>query len=352
MHAPTAHHVDFIGMARVYVVLLNWNGGRDTLACLESLLYQDYRELCVVVCDNASSDDSLLQLRAWLSGAVVVGLEDTPLGAQVPAPRPEAWAEYSRAEAERGGDPNRDPRWVLVPTGANLGFAGGCNVGIRYALARGDAAYVWLLNNDTVVAPDALSQLVAAMQRGQRVGIAGSTLRFYDDPLHVQALGGGTFSPPRAMTCHIGEGSAVAAIDVAAARRAEQDMVYVVGASMLVSRALLAEVGLMQEDYFLYFEELDWAERARRAVPPFTLAYAAGSMVFHKVGASAGTAVRSLFSLRHLTVNRLRFMKRFYPAWMPVARARLLWEAVKAALKGRAGEAGLLLRTAVSPVRT
>ena len=128
-------------------------------------------------------------------------------------------------------------------------------------------------------------------------------------------------------------------------------MVYVIGASMLVSRPFLQAVGLMQEDYFLYFEEIDWAERARRHAKPFRLGFASGSVVYHKVGASAGTHARSVLSVRYYTRNRLRFLKRFYPAHLGAARRWLFWEGVRALLRGRLTAAHISMRVAVSPVQ-
>lgn len=107
-------------------------------------------------------------------------------------------------------------------------------------------------------------------------------------------------------------------------------MNYVEGASMLVSRQFLTEVGLLCEDYFLYFEEADWAIRAKGR---FNLGYAARSIVYHKVGSSIGTSsnpakmsyTSDYFNIR----NRLLFTRRFYPAalptvWLVIAGALLL----------------------------
>lgn len=322
---------------RVYIVLLNWNGWKDTIACLESLSQLDYANARWVVCDNASTDESMAQLRGW-------GMAAADRGAL-------SMVEMNHDTALDGGDPNRDPMLALIQTGANLGFAGGCNVGAAYAMARGDAAYVWLLNNDTIVDAQALAALVARASEPDAPGIVGSTLCYLDAPERIQSLGGGTFNPVRAMTRHIADGEARRELSIAEARQIEATMHYVVGASMLVSRRFLDRVGLMQDDYFLYFEEIDWAERARRLDPTLTLGFAPRSIVFHKVGASAGTHARSLLSLRYLTANRLRFVKRFYRAYLPVARMSVLWEGSKALLKGRLGEARLVLRLALSPVK-
>lgn len=338
---------------RTYIVLLNWNGALDTIACLESVLRLQNVEFRTVVCDNGSTDDSITALRRWAVGEAPPDLAGNPIGLTESLPKPLRLVEYARGEAEGGGHPAEDDgaSVYLLHTGANLGFAGGCNVGIRFAMARGDADFVWLLNNDTMVDPQALAALVTRASRPDRPGIVGSLLCYFDAPDRIQSLGGGTYSPHRAMSRHIADGQLRQALTQAELEAAERDMVYVVGASMLVSRRFLDTVGVMQEDYFLYFEEMDWAERARRLDPTLGIAFAADSVVYHKVGASAGTQRRSMLSLRYLTVNRLRFVRRFYAANLPAARLSVAWEGLKALLKGRLDEARLMLGVALSPIK-
>src|SRR5690606_23809149 len=117
-----------------------------------------------------------------------------------------------------------------------------------YALARGDFDFVWLLNPDTVVRPDALRRMLEAMRRDPGMGACGCTVLYYGEPDTVQALGGARYNPWLALPRHIGLGRPAAApVDApgVAAR-----MTYVYGASMLVSRRFLEEVGLLNEEYF------------------------------------------------------------------------------------------------------
>lgn len=265
----------------VFIVVLNWNGWRDTDACLGSLAGLDYPSYRVVVVDNASTDGSEAQLRA------------------------------------------RHPHVTLLQSGANLGFAGGNNVGLRYALAEG-ANYVWLLNNDTLVEADALTQLVAKMQRDPGLGLCGSTLLYEAQRDRVQALGGARYNRWLGSVRHLGQHQPRAQpIDEGAV---EAQLDYLIGASLLASRAFLEQVGLLQDDYFLYFEELDWAARARGR---FRLGYAAKSVVYHKEGSSIGGTGRAkaaksytadLYALR----NRVRFTRRFYPYALPTVYLGLL----------------------------
>jgi len=335
-----------VDVPRVYVILLNWNGWRDTIECLESVLRLDYLAFQVVICDNQSEDGSLDRIKDWAAGATEAASQTPALASlsQPPIQKPITWVAYGRAAAEAGGAPEDAGKLVLVQNGGNIGFAAGNNVAIRYMMARGDGDFVWLLNNDTVVGPRALTHLVARATEPDRPGITGSTLRYYSVPDRVQALGGASFNAWRALGTQLGAGEKFLPVPALRAKAIEQCMSYVIGASMLVSRAFLADVGLMEEDYFLYFEELDWAERGRRVAGQrrYGLGYAPESFVYHKVGASIGSESRSLFVVRYLYVNQLRFMKRFYPRRLLLTRALLAMEALIAAKKRKWAEARLL----------
>lgn len=289
VHQGSDQHIN--DFQRVAVLLLNWNGWQDTIECLESVLQSTGVAFRIVVCDNGSQDNSLVKIAAWARAAA------------------KPFALYDRAQAEAGGLADESVPLVLIQTGANLGFAGGNNVGLRYCLAHGGFDYVWVLNNDTVVAPDALQQLVARMQPDPAIGMCGSKLVFYHQRDKVQAYGGSAFDARRGVVVPIGQfAPSNAACNVPAV---EAQTAYVVGASMLVSTPFLQTVGLMCEDYFLYFEEIDWAFRARGK---FKLAYADASVVWHKEGGSIGsssTAQASVTSTRYLYRNRVIFNWRF-----------------------------------------
>jgi GT2 family glycosyltransferase len=217
-----------------------------------------------------------------------------------------------QAESQRGG---WDAPLILIQTGGNLGFAGGNNVGLRLALHDPDCQFFWLLNNDSVVAPAALSAMVRVMQQRPEVGLCGSLNLFYHSPDKVQAQGGFHYRRWRRWTARVRLGPPM---NVAELPAVPPPMDYVHGASMLTSRSFLKTVGLMEESYFLYFEELDWALRARGR---FELGYAPESLVFHKEGASIGShrdrSKRSLISDQYLSRSRVLLSKRFFPWSLP-----------------------------------
>jgi hypothetical protein len=208
---------------------------------------------------------------------------------------------------------------TLIRAGGNLGFAGGCNVGIK-AAGLDDFAYFWFLNPDTVVERRALAELVARAAHSPTAGIIGSTLLFYDAPGTVFALAGGRLNLQNGHGSHVGQGTCASLL--VDAPRVERELTWVCGASMFVSRAFVREVGLMQEDYFLYYEEADWATRGARK---FRLGFAPKSVVFHKSGANS-SKIMPLFTAGFYYRNRLRFMGRFYPDRVAATRRRLFRE--------------------------
>ena len=294
---------------RVYIVILNWNGWRDTQECLESVLHLEGHDYAVVVCDNASSDGSMEHIVAWAEGCELA--PRTVFLPHEPVLKPVQYVRYNRTTAESG--PADSTLLALIDNGANLGFAGGCNVGIRYALSKPDCGYVWLLNNDCVVPTDALAKMVALCRQRPRVGICGSEVHYYDNPSMVQTFGG-RLNPWFCTTHSIACGAPADSL------RAEPATIdYVPGASMLVTREFLARVGPMSESYFLYFEEIDWAERARGI---FELAVCLGGLVYHRGAASIGSPTeggeRGIRSEYFLLRGRRIFAQRFYPIRLPL----------------------------------
>lgn len=269
-----------------FILILNYNGWRDTVECLESVQRLTYPNYRIVVIDNGSTDGSMDRIKDWAVGELTV---ESNFFTYDPSTKPVRWIEYDRATAEAGGLPELEAeietlpsnrRMVLIQTGANLGYAGGNNVGIRYALKRG-ADYVWLLNNDTVVDRDALTEMVGLVESNRKTGIVGSKLLYYDKPTIIQAAGGGRFNFWTGLARHYGW------LDPDDGRWDRPfSPHYVTGASMLVKRQCFEDVGLLDESFFLYGEEVDWQLRARKI--GWETMYCPTSVVYHKEGGTAG----------------------------------------------------------------
>ena len=244
---------------RVACVVVNWNGQRDTAACLETLRVEGYPALDVIVVDNGSTDGSLEAL---------------------PVAHP--WVQF-------------------VAAGANLGFPRGCNLGAAQAVAQG-AAFVWLLNNDTLVPPGTLRLLVEAAAARPDAGLVGSVLFYAEAPARVQAWGGGRVSLWSGYNRHFR-----APVMFAPRSRGHAD--YLTFASVLIRQECFEELGGLYEGAFMYFEDADFCVRAERA--GWGLTVAAETAILHREGASASP--RSPAVVRLVTAAGLHFLARHAP---------------------------------------
>jgi GT2 family glycosyltransferase len=319
----------------VVVVLVNWNRHLDTIECLESLFVGDYSNMMVVVCDNGSRDDSLGHIARWARGQVFAPEWRQRSPIEVPADRvcPLDYLLLTPEGLTSREVWNFPGRLFLIDAQRNLGFAGAANLGIAFALRNAATRFVWILNNDTIVAPNCLSRMVIRMHRGPTASMCGSRILFYDRPDLVQAFGGARFYSWIGESRMIGFGSnASHTVNIAAV---ERDLDHLLGASMLVSRPFLEEVGLMEDSYFLYYEEMDWVLRAKGRCK---IVYAHDALVYHKVGSSVGTSdnvvTGSALSAYFLTASRLRFTRRFYPMAFPTTVAFCVARAVWAYAHG------------------
>ncbi|MBT9489738.1 MAG: glycosyltransferase family 2 protein [Rubrivivax sp.] len=338
------------------VVLLNYCGVADTLACLDSLLASDEPFVRLVICDNASPDGSLARLRD--------GLADRAVSLAAAAERHglvglRHWAESKSSEV----NPHAAPidAWVLLfDNQANRGFAAGNNVGLRWLQSIEAVTHFWLLNNDTEVPPGTLAALRSAIAEDSGVDLWGGTVLYHHDPARVQALCGGALNRRTAETRHLGAftGSGDVPCDAASVARIESQADYVLGACMVVSRRWLARAGLMCEDYFLYYEELDWAMQGKNS--GLRLGYAPKVVVLHKEGATIGTSPGggSPLSVHNLVRSRVIFVRRHlgFSVW-PTVILGLVRQILKLMLRTKARLAlatmsgllaGLRARTEVS----
>ena len=330
-----------------YIILVNWNGWRDTVECLESLFRLDDENFRIIVCDNASSDNSLDQIKAWAQGRIAARAANSELGrfSSPPVKKPVVYCEIENASVGHD-EVSADARLILIHTGANLGFAGGSNVGMRFALKDPDCKFCWLLNTDTVVAADALAALRSTVRQNPDIGICGSLTLSYYSPKEVQALGGKSYNY---WTSRVRSLSSTSVDQLPGSQRSFD---FVNGASMFVSRRFLEIVGLMEESYFLYFEELDWAMRSKGQ---FRLGYAPDSIVYHKEGAQAGShsdrMKRSLLSERFLSKNRVLFTRRYLPWALPSVLATVVLAAGYRLLRGDPARAKVMLASMVEGLR-
>ncbi len=329
----------------VAVVIVNWNGWRETIECIDSLFAQSHDQFHVFVVDNDSQDQSIERIAAWCEEPRADSAWRRHSGVGRLTDQPDVGKLPYRVLECRDKDQltlAQSCRLTLIRSGGNLGFAGGCNVAINAAGLQ-NFEYFWFLNADTVVDRQALVELISRAEQQPRTGMVGSTIRYYDTPDVVQAMGGGRLNRTNGMTPHIGEGSSMS--DVPADGCAvERELAYITGASMLVSQRYIIEIGLMEEDYFLYFEDADWALRGNGK---FSLGFAPRSHVFHKWGVNSHKAApksSSIFFYR----NRLRFAARFLPQRLAAVKRALFEQMLRHLARGRWGEARVVFSTLVT----
>ena len=199
----------------VFTVILNTNRRDDTLACLAALHHSTYKRHTIIVLDNASTDGSVEAIKA----------------------------EFPRVE--------------LIHLKENKGYAGNNNVGIAAAIAQG-ADWVYVLNEDTLQAPDCLEHLVAVGESDPTIGIVGPMVYHADNPDVIQSAGG--WIDHHWQAGHKGQN------DPDKGQFAEPHAVaWVSGCAIMVRREVIEQLGMLDEHFFYYWEETEWCVRTKRA---------------------------------------------------------------------------------------
>lgn len=333
---------------KVYIIILNWNGWKDTIECLESVFRLDYDNYQVIICDNASEDNSVDHIQAWAKGKepVTINNKSALISLTTPAiKKPISSILLGRKQAEDGKTVIKNKvDLIVIETGANLGFAGGNNVGLRYALKQDDVDFIWLLNNDTVVEENCLQNMINYSESLSVPNICGSLILFYDNPEIIQALGGNHYNKWTGIaSTTLGRGKSIH--DEIAHKDFERQLSYIMGASWLLPRAFLYDTGLMEESYFLYNEEIDWCVRNNGK---YKLCYAADAKVYHKEGSSIGSPSgerpSSLLADFYLFRNKLRFTRRHYPYALFTVYFATLLQGFNRARRGQWDKAKLIFQ--------
>lgn len=213
---------------KVSIIILNWNGLKDTLECLKSVYAGDYDHYEVIVVDNGSTDGSPNEIKALF------------------------------------------PKVVLLENGKNLGFAGGNNAGMRYALEKG-CDYLWLLNNDTIVEIDTLSKIISTAEKDERIGLVSPLIYHFSNPAKVQFCGA-YFDYDNFSVKHLGDISELTVLN--------QKDISLWGTALLIKSKIIDKVGILNEKYFAYAEDEEYSLRVLRAGFLNKMDY--NARIFHK----------------------------------------------------------------------
>lgn len=225
----------------VAIILVNYNGAQDTIECVESLSKMAFNDICIIVVENKSTDDSLLRLKT-------------------------AQRLYN---------------FYLLEAQNNNGFAAGNNMGIQYASQLG-AGYYWLLNNDTIVEANTLTELLEGFELNSRIGLTIGKILYEKNRDRIWYAGGST-SHQTARTEHWQYGEKNdGKVD------GTQPVSFATGCCMLIKKDVVDKIGRMDESYFLYEEDTDYCFRVVKA--GFSIYYCPEAIIYHKVSASTGQA--------------------------------------------------------------
>lgn len=243
---------------KICIIILNWNGKKDSLECLSSIQKIIYKNFETVIVDNGSTDDSVQEIRK-----------------QFP------WA-------------------IIIETGKNLGYAEGNNVGLRYGMAQG-ADLLFILNNDTVVDPNILNDFVSGFAKEPNAGILGAKIFLYSERNKFDHLGG-NWNKKTSSFDLVGNRE----IDDGTSWESMQDLDYVCGAGFMIRKEVILSIGMLEPKFFLYWEDADFCFRTRRA--GFRVMTCPPAKLWHKVSSSfvGGKTHISYFYWR----NRLLWMER------------------------------------------
>ena len=255
---------------RVAVIILTWNRVDDIVMCLESFAEVKYPNLEVVVVDNASADNTVPIVR------------------------------------------ERYPWATLIVNDDNLGYVGGNNVGIRYALGKHDTDYVFILNSDTKMTPGVLAELVRVMRADPRIAITGAKNLYMQNPHFTWGKYGVLNWGPMLARTH---GRFIRDYPEASPK----DVDWVIGNGCMMSRAALEQVGIFDEAFFQVHEDIDWCTRARKL--GYRVVYVDTAAIYHRGASSADLSKPIVFSYGYfLGRNAIMFARKhanpFQFAWL------------------------------------
>jgi GT2 family glycosyltransferase len=241
-----------MGQIKVGVIILNWNGKKDTDECLDSLKSITYPNYEIILVDNGSTDGSVEYLKKL------------------------------------------HPEIEIIENQKNLGFAEGNNVGIIKAIEN-KADYVLLLNNDTVVSPDFLTTMIDVAESNDKYGIVGPKICYYHDPSKIWSVGGD-------VNLFTGSIKNKGNMDPQEMYKGIKIVDYISGCSLLIRSELIKKIGLLDKDYFLYFEETDWNMRAHKE--GYVSVITCDAKILHKSGAS----IKKVNNLNYYYFSRNGFL--------------------------------------------
>lgn len=296
---------------KVYIIILNHNNWQDTIECCESILKSDYLNFKIIIVDNSDDYVSIDNIKKWAKGEInhVFNSKKTDDLDYTLYPKPINFLYLNEQEIENiSYKVDLKTKLILIKSEKNKGFSAGNNLGILYGLKHDDFDYIWILNNDTIIKKDSLRLLIENYEKKkkEKIGILGTIQLYYDNPDIIQAAAG-RFSKFKGAFLNYGQNEKK---DNFKLKKFE----YVYGASFMLSKEFIKKVGLLNEDYFMYYEEIDLAERAK--IYGYKIDVAENVYIYHKF-AQTTSKMESEFRQYYLHRNKILFYKKFYKKYLP-----------------------------------
>jgi GT2 family glycosyltransferase len=291
-----------MALPKVSIIILNWNNWKDLIECIESVFQINYSNFDVILIDNGSTNDSVWQIKHYFNmpnGKKLPSLDIFPLQS-LPNMIVIDLNSISLPIIQESGNKS----FFLIETKKNLGFSEGNNVGIRFSCKNLNPDYVLLLNNDVIVDSNFLNELVQAAETMPNVGFTGPKIYYnnYHGRQDIINFAGADIDFKYGT-------SVIYGIDqIDEGQLDDQKIVdWVQGACILVKNGVIKDIGLLDPEYFFYWEEIDWCIRGKRS--NWLSLYAPAALIWHKGGMSSANAEKT-FKLFYFTRNRLIFMKK------------------------------------------
>jgi len=278
-------------MSRVYIIILNYKNWKDVAECLETVFRSQYDNFSVIVIDNDSQNNSLEHLLHWAQNPTEFSNRLSHFSKQH-LQKPIHYAHYNSPSLTPSVNPALLPQLVFIQNKENRGFAAGINP-VLESLSKEDA-YVWLLNPDMVVEETTLPVLAKFAFSHPRASIIGSVIKHYNNPGKIHLYAGGKIN------------FYSATIKMMTDKKKLKEMDYVSGGALFTHARNFSVLGLLPEDYFLYWEETDWCYRAK--TKGYRLQLCEEAVCYDKVSTSIG---KSFLADYFYTRNGLLFLSKY-----------------------------------------
>jgi GT2 family glycosyltransferase len=283
-------------MKLVTIIILNWNGWKDTIECLESVYQNNYPNFNVIVIDNGSNDDSVKQIKKYCEGRIKTESSYFTFDSNN---KPIKYLEIRQKQEKTKIMKHSNNELILIKNTENRGFAEGNNIGVNYALNHINSEYIMLLNNDTIVEKNFLTELVNVLNKHDDAGSVQSLL-LKPNKLNVDSSG-------QKMLCW---GAKEITEPITSPFNQTIEIFGACAASALYRKDLIKKIGLFEDDFFVLLEDVDLSWKIK--LLGFKSYLAGNSVVYHKRGISKTNSLNYILKTAIHKKNPQKLMKWYH----------------------------------------